>query len=188
MQLALDIWPPVLTFQPPSFTFYGPGFATQVAHILIVETYIPQECIPVGCVPSAAVAVSPGGRGSACKNITFATSLRTVKIYIRDTIYEPNVFTGVGGPPNFLDHAKATEYSSLVVKHIGNHLKVQFTIWSKPYDQPTDHSQLCVKTSMNIISNFKINVFTIQEVSTHSWGLSERLSSGLLLDCNLYPT
>ena len=62
-----------------------------------------QECIPVGCVPSAAVVVSPGGvclsacwdtnppgadpprtrhppcgQTHTCKNITFATSLRTV--------------------------------------------------------------------------------------------------------------
>ena len=63
--------------------------------------YEQQECIPVGCVPSAAVAVSLSGGGSAsvhagiptprdqapprgqtdaCENITFATSLRTVNM------------------------------------------------------------------------------------------------------------
>ena len=80
-----------------------------------MRTLQQQECIPVGCVPSAAVAVSrgggcicpvgctwsrggapgPGGGGApgqalppcgqthACKNITFATSLRTVMIRMK---------------------------------------------------------------------------------------------------------
>ena len=77
-----------------------------------------QECIPVGCVPSATVAVcgggvylfpggvpgprgvylvpggvpgpggylpmySPRGQTHRCKNITFTTSLRTVKSYLQ---------------------------------------------------------------------------------------------------------
>ena len=85
-------------------------------HAVFGKLFCQQECIPVGCVPSATVAVcwgvpaqegsAPGGcllleRGGGipacteadphhvdrmtdrCKNITFATSLRTVKIRSR---------------------------------------------------------------------------------------------------------
>ena len=37
------------------------------------KIYFEQECIPVGCIPSAAVAVSPGGVGGG------SASVRTVK-------------------------------------------------------------------------------------------------------------
>ena len=63
---------------------------------ILLSTFVEQECIPGGCVLSAAVAVSgggvcpggcippcteadtPPGQTDAFKNITFATSLRTV--------------------------------------------------------------------------------------------------------------
>ena len=32
-------------------------------HNVFAKYYVKQECIPVGCVPSAAVAISPGGGG-----------------------------------------------------------------------------------------------------------------------------
>ena len=70
--------------------------SAMVSGILSTNYIWKQECIPVGCVPSATVAVwggsAPGGwypsmhwsrpppcgQTDTCKNITFATSLRTV--------------------------------------------------------------------------------------------------------------
>ena len=99
MQFSGEIWPNNRLAQP-SLDLVAPSGKSWIRHLFLSWTKLKQhkqtqECVPVGCVPSAAVAVCLGGGGvsacgvytsprtefltHACENITFPQlRLRTV--------------------------------------------------------------------------------------------------------------
>ena len=60
------------------------------------KSFVKQECIPVGCVPSAAVAISPGGCGSASVHAGIPALLDQAPSWTR---YPPGPGTPGSRPP-----------------------------------------------------------------------------------------